>query len=77
MSTKFVQYNRLATYSGVDHAPAQGQPGHGNKVKHVADGEEGTVFNSNTERSLVQFGRNKDWYPNSDLLIREDFVVAN
>ncbi len=72
---KFVAYSTSTLYNGYNHAPAQGQPGHGNIVRHKNDNELGNVINSNTERSLVQFGNRRDWYPNSDLLIREDFIA--
>lgn len=75
MSSQFLPFDTDTRYSGNGHSPAMGQPGWGNTVKHIADGSIGHIIQSNTEKSLVQFGNSRDWYPNTDLQIHVKHIT--
>jgi|LakMenE18May11ns_1017448.scaffolds.fasta_scaffold8294164_1 uncharacterized protein YkvS len=72
----FVKYEPTATYiASIDqHGPTVGQIGHGAIVK-FADGETGIVIASNTERALVDYGRERDWFRNDLLMVDKRFTV--
>lgn len=77
MKKQFVPYSSDARYEGIGHAPALGQPGHGNAVKHVNDPNDvGRIIQSNSERSLVQFGNSRDWYPNTELKVHVRHIAS-
>lgn len=67
----FKKFNANTAYSSDKHAPVKGVPGTGNLVKHINDTKDvGVVVASNAERSLIRFGRQEQWYSNSELKIK-------
>jgi uncharacterized protein YkvS len=71
----FKPYSKNTTYlaSNDQHAPTVGQIGHGAIVK-FCDGETGVVIASNTEKALVDYGREQGWFNNVDLKVATDFI---
>jgi len=68
---KFQKYNPSKTYKAKNEKAeyAQGVIPKNAAVKHINGGGAGTVVNSNQDRALVSFGRQSDWYSNSELKV--------